>query len=158
MKTVSITLLIFLLSFYSQAQNIRFIDSFSHHTDGSTRYVIVLENEEMYWRAPGQSWKQVTKEGLPSGTIDNFSTHSKPDGTRYIVTINGNRIFWRAAGESWNEVSNDGLPAGFKIVNLASHVKLGGETRYVIVLSTGDFFWKAPGQGWLPVPTDGLPK
>ena len=107
MKTVSITLLIFLLSFYSQAQNIRFIDSFSHHTDGSTRYVIVLENEEMYWRAPGQSWKQVTKEGLPSGTIDNFSTHSKPDGTRYIVTINGNRIFWRAAGESWNEVSND---------------------------------------------------
>lgn len=58
MRKFVLLALFFLTSFQLAAQEIKLLDSYLRGNDLSTRYVAVLEDNSIWWFAPGQEWQK----------------------------------------------------------------------------------------------------
>ena len=159
MKRVLSLLVFLLLSKVFFAQEIKHFESYLKLNDLSSRYVVVLEDNTIWWFAPGQPWKESSVAGLPNGyNIKHIAAYSKEDGSsRYVVVLDDNSIWWFAPGNNWEKSSVEGLPASYKIKSLQAYAKTDG-TRYVVVLEDNSIWWFAPGQPWKKSSLAGLPK
>lgn len=158
MKKLLSALFFVLLSNVILAQEIKHFESYLKLDDLSTRYVAVLDDNSIWWFAPGQPWKKSSVDGLPSGfDIAHISAYAKEDGSsRYVIALKDNSIWWFAPGQPWKKSSTKGLPSS-KIKRLEAYAKTDG-TRYVVVLEDNSIWWFAPGQSWKKSSMDGLPK
>lgn len=138
-----------------------------------TRFVVVLEDNSIYWFVANQDWKQVPTDGLPKGfVINHFGTYQKVammgTETRYIITLADNSIWWYAdKNKSWERVESQGLPAKYNFKQLEAYMKIGGnimmgttfEGRLVGVLSDESVWWLPTNQKeWKKLEMIGLPK
>ena len=138
--------------------NIKFLSTYMRLEDNDTRYVVVLDDDSIWWFAPGYPWQPSTAEGLPLGyKIAHFKAYSRSpeDGTRYVAVLeDGTR--WFAPNHIWEASSTQGLPAGYKIKHFEAYMKPEG-TRYVVLLEDNSLWWYTPGKPWQSSPMDGLP-
>ena len=65
MRKVIYLLFFALLSTSLNAQKIKLFESYLKLTDLSSRYVVVLEDNTIWWFAPGQPWAKSSMKGLP---------------------------------------------------------------------------------------------
>ena len=112
MKKTVLVILSMILSTGAFSQKIKLFESYLRLNDLSTRYVAVLEDNSIWWFAPGQPWEKSSVEGLPDQyTIKHISCYSKEDGkSRYVVVLEDNSIWWLAPGQPWKRSSTEGLP------------------------------------------------
>lgn len=159
MKKSFLVLLVLLLHTAVFSQDIKLFESYLRLNDLSSRYVVVLEDNSIWWFAPEEPWKKSSVDGLPENySIKHISCYSKEDGeSRYVVALEDNSIWWFAPGQPWKRSSVEGLPEQFKINKLKAYSKVSG-TRYVVVLEDNSIWWFAPGQPWKKSSVDGLPK
>ena len=159
MKKLILSGLLLAFCYLLQAQKIKHFDSFLKLSDLSTRYVVVLEDNSIWWYTPGQAWLKSNTEGLPAKyDIKHFAAFSKPDGdTRYVAVLSDNSIWWYAPDQLWTKSSTIGLPAGYSIKHFNAFTK-EEDTRYVAVLSDNSIWWYAPDQPWEKTLLEGLPK
>lgn len=160
MKKTTYTIFLVLLCFSLQAQKIKHFDTFLKLEDMTTRYVVVLEDNSIWWYVPDKPWKKSSITGLPENyDIKNFAAFSKIDGsTRYVAVLNDNSIWWFSAETgNWKKSSTEGLPSGYSIKHFKAFTKEEG-TRYVVVLEDNSIYWYAPDQNWKKSSLDGLPK
>ncbi len=141
------------------AQEIKLLDSYLRGNDLASRYVVVMEDNSIWWFAPGQAWQESSVEGLPSGyDIKFLACYSHKDGsTRYTVVLADNSIWWFAPEQMWEKSTVDGLPSGYSIKDFNAYSKSEG-TRYVALLGDNSIWWFAPGQAWQQSSGKGLPK
>ena len=158
MKTI-LTLLFALFTIGLNAQDIKHMEAYLRGNDLATRYVVVLEDNTIWWFAPGQDWEKSSTSGLPSGyDVKHIAAYSYDDGsTRYAVVLSDNTIWWFAPGQDWKESSVDGLPSGYKVKSFEAYAK-ENSSRYVVVLDDDSIWWFAPGQPWKKSHMGGLPK
>jgi hypothetical protein len=159
MKKTVLVILSLILSSVVFSQKIKLFESYLRLNDLSTRYVVVLEDNSIWWFAPEQPWEKSSVKGLPNEyKIKQISCYSKEDGeSRYVVVLEDNSIWWLAPGQPWEKSSVEGLPNQYKIKQLEAYSKTDG-TRYVVVLEDNSIWWLAPGQPWKKSSTDGLPE
>lgn len=159
MKKVLLLCLFLTISLCLNAQKIKHFESFLKLTDLSTRYVVVLEDNSIWWYAPGYAWEKSDTKGLPSNyQINHFEAYSKVDGsTRCVAVLEDNSIWWYAPGFAWEKSSTTGLPSGYKIKHFNAFTKSDG-TRYTVVLEDNSIWWYAPNQPWEKSSMEGLPK
>jgi hypothetical protein len=141
------------------AQDIKLLDAYLRGNDQATRYVAVMNDNTIWWFAPGQAWQKSSTEGLPSAYEVKFlSCYSHKDGsTRYTIVLSDNSIWWFAPGQTWEKSSVDGLPSGYSIKDFNAYSKAEG-TRYVALLGDNTIWWFAPGQTWQKSSIEGLGK
>jgi len=160
MKKLIPVFLLLIVCFSIQAQKIKHFESYLKLEDMTTRYVVVLEDNTIWWFVPDSPWKQSSTKGLPANyNIKHFAAFSKPDGTtRYEAVLGDNSIWWFAAETGdWGKVTTQGLPAGYNIKHFRAFTKEDG-TRLVAVLSDNTIYWCAPEDPWKKSSLEGLPK
>ena len=91
---------------------IKILSSYARLEDNDSRYVAVLQDNSIWWFAPGYPWQPSTTEGLPEGyNIDHLVAYSRSnkDGTRYVAVLHDGSIWWFAPGYPWQQSSVEGM-------------------------------------------------
>jgi hypothetical protein len=159
MKKIVLLLFLVLFCLTLQAQKIKLFDSYLKLSDLTSRYIVVLEDNSIWWYIPGDTWKNADTKGLPENyDIKYFSAYSKTDGqTNYVVVLSDNSIWWFTRDKPWKKSSTQGLPAGYVVKGLNAYAKDDG-TRFTVVLSDNSIWWCAPPEDWQVTTLEGLPK
>ncbi len=138
-------------------QAIRLLTSYAK-SDGSTRYVAVLEDNTMWWYMPGHPWQPSSMVGLPANKqIVQISAYLRKGDTRYVVVLDDQTIWWFMPNHQWQRSPLDGLPADYTIRQFNVYLK-NGDTRYVALLGDNSIWWYAPGHTWQNSTLDGMPE
>lgn len=137
-----------------------------------TRFVAVLDDNSIWWFAPGEEWESVSLKDLPQGKQIRFLRTYQKAGTmgtdtRYVVQLDDNMLWW-FDGKKWHELETKGMPAGkpfkqFEIFskNNSQNMMMSQQGRMIAVLEDQSIWWLATNdrdKDWERLPDNrGLP-
>ena len=133
-----------------------------------TRFLLILDDNTMWWYANEESWKPVATQGLPRNyDVRFFGTYQKAgmmgSETRYLVILADQSIWWYADNKMWQQFEARGLPANPVFKQFEAYSKLGGslnwEGRLIGVMGDESIWWlPASGKEWKKLDVSTLPK